>query len=252
MATQSGIERLIAELEDYVNSCKNQPLSNTKIIVNKDEIMQIITDLKTKTPEELSRYQKVVSNQQAILKDAEMKRDAIIKDAKEKAEKLISDVATQTNEMVNENSIMKQAYEKADQVVKAAYAEAQNRVDAAAYEANEYRNASVDYMDGMLAAYENLLNDTLRLTQNHIEGFYNRLHEYHDIVVSNRMELYPPQVDPSEVEGLEAEAAGDLSGTGQIGNVTGNIMQNTGNLAASNTGNINVNNSSEAEGVKLM
>lgn len=250
MATQSTIERLIAELEDYVNSCKNQPLSNTKIIVNKDEIMQIITDLKNKTPEELSRYQKVVSNQQAIMKDAEMKRDAIIKDAKEKAEKLISDVATQTNEMVNENSIMKQAYEKADQVVKAAYAEAQNRVDAAAYEANEYRAASVDYIDGMLAAYESLLNDTLRLTQNHIEGFYNRLHEYHDLVVSNRMELYPPQVDSSEADLASIEATGDLTGTGQIGSVTGNL-QNTGSLAG-NTGNINVNNSSEAEGVKLM
>ena len=32
----SRIEQIIEEIEEYIDSCKFQPLSNTKIIVNKD------------------------------------------------------------------------------------------------------------------------------------------------------------------------------------------------------------------------
>ena len=34
----SRIEQIITEIEDYIDSCKLQPLSNTKILVNKEEI----------------------------------------------------------------------------------------------------------------------------------------------------------------------------------------------------------------------
>ena len=34
----SRIEQIITEIEDYIDSCKFQPLSNTKILVNKEEI----------------------------------------------------------------------------------------------------------------------------------------------------------------------------------------------------------------------
>ena len=34
----SRIEQLIDEIEEYIDSCKYQPLSNTKIIVNKEEL----------------------------------------------------------------------------------------------------------------------------------------------------------------------------------------------------------------------
>ena len=47
----SRIEALIAELEDYIDSCKYQKFSNENIIVNKNDIDNIINDLRTKTPE---------------------------------------------------------------------------------------------------------------------------------------------------------------------------------------------------------
>ena len=34
----SRIEQLIGEIEEYIDSCKFQPLSNTKILVNKEEL----------------------------------------------------------------------------------------------------------------------------------------------------------------------------------------------------------------------
>ena len=39
----SRIEQIIDEIEDYIDSCKFQGFSNTKIIVNKDEICLLYT-----------------------------------------------------------------------------------------------------------------------------------------------------------------------------------------------------------------
>ena len=44
----SRIEQIISEIEEYVDSCKFQPLSNTKIIVNKEELEELLTELRRK------------------------------------------------------------------------------------------------------------------------------------------------------------------------------------------------------------
>ena len=74
----SKIEQLIDEIEDYIASCKYQTLSNSKIIVNKEEIDSLLRELKMKTPEEIKRYQKIISNKEAILNDAREKASALI------------------------------------------------------------------------------------------------------------------------------------------------------------------------------
>ena len=95
----SSIDQIIEEIEDYIESCKFQPLSSTKIIVNKDEIQELIADLRHKTPEEVKRYQKMISNKEAILADAQAKADTIISQAQ-----------IQKNELIKEHQIMQQAY----------------------------------------------------------------------------------------------------------------------------------------------
>ncbi len=102
----SNIDQIIEEIEDYIEGCKFQPLSSTKIIVNKDEIQELIADLRQKTPEEVKRYQKIISNKEAILADAQSKADTIISQAQ-----------IQKDELVSEHLIMQQAYAQADQVV---------------------------------------------------------------------------------------------------------------------------------------
>ena len=81
----SRIEQIIDDIEEFIDSCKYQPLSNTKIIVNRDEIDELIKELRLKTPDEIRRYQKIISNKDAILEDAQSKADAIIADAQAKA-----------------------------------------------------------------------------------------------------------------------------------------------------------------------
>ena len=84
----SRIEQIIGEIEEYVDSCKFQPLSTTKIVVNKEEIEELLRELRLKTPDEIKRYQKIINNKDAILEDAQTKADALIADAQARAQEL--------------------------------------------------------------------------------------------------------------------------------------------------------------------
>ena len=95
----SRIEQIIEEIEEYVESCKYQPLSTTKIVVNKEELEELLRELRLKTPDEIKRYQKIISNKDAILADAQNKADAIIAEAQAKA-----------REMVEQSEVMQSAH----------------------------------------------------------------------------------------------------------------------------------------------
>ena len=58
----SRIEQIIQEIEEYVDSCKFQPLSTTKIVVNKEEIEEYLRELRLKTPDEIKRYQEILDS----------------------------------------------------------------------------------------------------------------------------------------------------------------------------------------------
>ena len=94
----SRIEQLIDEIEEYIEGCKPKFMSNTEIIVNKDEIDELLRELRMKTPDEIKRYQKIISNKEAILEDA-----------RNKAESLINEATIHTNQLINEHEIMQQA-----------------------------------------------------------------------------------------------------------------------------------------------
>ena len=180
----SRIEQLIDEIETYIDNCKYQPFSNTKIIVDKEEIDELLRELRMKTPDEIKRYQKIISNKEAILNDA-----------RAKAEALINDATIHTNELINEHEIMQQAYAQANEVVTMATKQAQDILDNATIEANNMRSAAMQYTDGILANVENLLTQTMKTTQDHYDSFISSLNQYNDVVNANRVELNPPEPD---------------------------------------------------------
>ena len=169
----SRIEQLIDEIETYIDNCKYQPFSNTKIIVDKEEIDELLRELRMKTPDEIKRYQKIISNKEAILNDARAKAEALI----------------------NEHEIMQQAYAQANEVVTMATKQAQDILDNATIEANNMRSAAMQYTDGILANVENLLTQTMKTTQDHYDSFISSLNQYNDVVNANRVELNPPEPD---------------------------------------------------------
>ena len=136
----SRIEQIIEEIEEYVESCKYQPLSTTKIVVNKEELEELLRELRMKTPDEIKRYQKIISNKDAILADAQAKADAVIAETK-----------TQVQDMVKESEVMQQAYAQANEIVNSANQQAQAIIDSATADANNLRLSAISYTDEMMA-----------------------------------------------------------------------------------------------------
>lgn len=197
----SRIEQLIDEIEDYIDGCKYQPLSKTNIIVNKEEIDELLRELRMKTPDEIKRYQKIITNKEAILNDARAKAEALIKDA-----------TVQTTELINEHEIMQQAYAQANEVVRMATQQAQEILNTATAEANGVRTSAMQYLDDMLANLESAMTATLATTTEHYESFFNTINNYNETVKANRAELRPAQVEQmlKEAEGEGEPAELDL------------------------------------------
>ena len=154
----SRIEQLISEIEEYIDSCKFQALSNSKIVVNKEELEELLVELRLRIPDEIKKYQKIISQQDTILGEAQAQADAMLEDAKKQADSMMAQVSEQTSEMINEHEIMQQAYAHADQVVEQASIQAQAIVDAAVNDANNIRQSSIQYTDDMLRSLQTIIN----------------------------------------------------------------------------------------------
>lgn len=188
----SRMEQIIEEIEEYIEGCKVQRLSNgSKIIVDKETMAELLTELRLKTPDEVKRYQKIISNKEAILADA-----------KAKAETIIAQAQVQTNELVSEHEIMQQAYSQANEIVTAATEQAQEILDNATRDANDIRIGAMQYTDDLLANAESIIGHTLDSYTTKYDGLVNSLQECFDMVRNNRSELEIPDQSAS---GLEAE-----------------------------------------------
>lgn len=190
----SRMEQIIEEIEEYIDNCKYQPLSSTKIVVNKDELEELLTELKMKTPEEIKRYQKIISNKEAILADAQAKADAIIAQAQ-----------IQTNELVSEHQIMQQAYAQANEVVMIATKQAQEILDNATNDANNIRMGAIGYTDDSLKSVEDILTHALDTSKARYDNLINSLQGCLDVVVANRNELLPVEEEPAAQKTLADE-----------------------------------------------
>ena len=213
----SKIEQVIEEIEEFIEECKFQPFSSTNIVVNKEEMEELIAELRSKTPEEIRRYQKIISNKEAILADAQQKADQIIAQAQ-----------IQTNELVSEHQIMQQAYAQANEVVMIATKQAQEILDNATNEANNIRLYAMSYTDDKLRSLEDILIHSIDTTKSRTENLVSSLQGYLDVVSANRAELFPadPEPETKPVEKKPVEKTKDSDGLEPVDLSVVNIKTN--------------------------
>jgi hypothetical protein len=174
----SRIEQIIEEIEEYVDSCKFQPLSTTKIVVNKEELEELLRELRMKTPEEIKRYQKIISN-----------KDAILADAQEKADIIIAEANLNMETMINESEVMRKAIAQSQEVLADATRRAQDIVGNATADANNIRYGAIKYTDDMLANLEEIMGHTIETAGVKYNNFINSIQSCYEIVNKNRTEL---------------------------------------------------------------
>jgi cell division septum initiation protein DivIVA len=178
--SSSRIEQIIEEIEEYVENCRYQPLSTTKIIVNKEEIEELLRELRLKTPDEIKRYQKIIGNKDAILADAEAKAGNIITEAKQQAKAL-----------TDQTEIMQEAYAQAKETVMEANRQAQEILDNAQEDANNIRTSAISYTDQLLSNISGILGNALADVGEGYKQLNGALQEYHNLVNQNRSQLAP-------------------------------------------------------------
>lgn len=203
----SRIEQLISEIEEYIDSCKFQALSNSKIIVNKEELEELLVELRLRIPDEIKKYQKIISQHDTILGEAQAQSDAMIEDAKKRADSMVAQASEQTSEMINEHEIMQRAYAHADEVVQQANFQAQSIVDSAVSDANGIRQSSIQYTDDMLRSLQTIINHSVEGARGRFDAFLASMQSSYDIVSSNRDELSGGIVRQEEPE-AQQEGAG--------------------------------------------
>ena len=131
---------LLEELEDILENSKSVPFSG-KSVVDKEEILEIIKEVRLKLPEELKQAKWIKEERQRILVEAQKEADDIVKEAENR---IIS--------MINENEITKKAYEKKAEIIETA-----NEMS------REISKGTKEYADNVLQGIEVALQDIIRI-----------------------------------------------------------------------------------------
>ena len=181
----NNIEQIINEIEDYIDGCKFSPLSTTKIMVNKDELEELLEELKMKTPGEIKKYQRMLANKSGILEDA-----------RQKAENIIAEATEQASALVNEHEITQQAYIQGNELIAKAQEQAQKIIAEANEDADTIRLGAIQYTDNMLANIQNTITYSMENITMRYEAYMKSLQKTLETVIANRNELNVPPAPP--------------------------------------------------------
>ncbi|MCI8955702.1 MAG: ATP synthase F0 subunit B [Eubacterium sp.] len=192
----SKIEQIITEIEEYIDNCKFQPLSTSKIVVNKDDIDELLAELRLRTPDEIKKYQKIIAN-----------KDAILNDAKERSESMIAEATAHINQLVSEHEIMQKAYNEANQVLEQAQQEAQDILNKATVEANDLRGRAMQYTDDILSNVQSILSTGMDSFENAQNQMMSSLNSSLNVVIESRKELGGQDVSE---EDYDADGVDDI------------------------------------------
>ena len=134
---------LLETLEDILEKSRAIPFSD-KCIIEKDEMLDIIREIRLKLPDELKQAKWVREERQRILVEAQNEADEIIKEAENR---IIS--------MIDEHEITRKAYDKKVEIIENA-----NEMS------REISNGTKEYADNVLNGVEIALQEALKVVQN--------------------------------------------------------------------------------------
>lgn len=141
--------QLIEEMEDLMDGASTVPFSK-KVMVDADEVLEILTEMREALPEEIKQAQWVTEEKERILTEAEREADAIRKGAQKDADDMNKDAQKRFEALINEHDITKQAEKYGEEIV--SKAEQNARV---------LKMQSITYVDEMLATTQNKIQDLL-------------------------------------------------------------------------------------------
>ena len=134
---------LMDELEEYLEGVRTIPFTN-KCIVDSEEILDILKEIRLKLPDELKQAKWVKEERNRILVEAQKEAEGIVKEAENR---IIA--------MIDEHEITRKAYEQKAEIIETA-----NEMS------REISKGTKDYADNILEKVEGVLQDALKTIEN--------------------------------------------------------------------------------------
>ncbi len=123
---------LIEKIEDIVEEASKIPMSN-KVVVDKEEILDLIKDIRIKLPDEIKQASWIKEERQRILSET-----------KNEANNIITDARSQQENLINEHELTKIAELKAEEIIETAKSNAY-----------EVKSGTLEYCDDLLKKVQN-------------------------------------------------------------------------------------------------
>lgn len=187
--SKKGIEDLIKEMEIFVDSCRFQPLSSTKIIVPKEELMAMLRELRVKMPSEIDRCQKIVRNKEGIIAEAREQAEQMLSDATLEVESLVAEHEVVQLAQQRAQEVMNQAKREAEDIIAQANAEAGAILAAANQDGNSIRVGAMQYTEDALVEVENIMQNALVEGARRYNDMLDLIQQNLQVVTQNRQEI---------------------------------------------------------------
>ena len=136
-------EALLRRVIDILNGCRTLPLSSSVRLDNRDEVIELLEEASQRLPEELKQARWLLRERTEFLEKRQREGDDILEAARVRAEGMV-----QRTEIVRESEHT-----------------ARRTVDDARDEARRLRHEAEDYCDQKLAAFEIVLERTMKTVQ---------------------------------------------------------------------------------------
>ena len=136
-------EALLRRVIDILNGCRTLPLSSSVRLDNRDEVIELLEEASQRLPEELKQARWLLRERTEFLEKRQREGDDILEAARVRAEGMV-----QRTEIVRESEHA-----------------ARRTVDDARDEARRLRHEAEDYCDQKLAAFEIVLERTIKTVQ---------------------------------------------------------------------------------------
>ena len=174
----SKIEQTIEDIYKYLETCKPSKFYANKVSVDKDELMDLLEELRLSAPDEIRRYQKVITN-----------RDDILNEAQKRAETMLSQAQAKTNQLLDESEIMQAAYARAEEIMRQANEEATMMLEQAAKDSDEMRRGALAYTNDLLSDAKMHIQQGLRESEEAHKRYQEALKQTVSIIDGNQNEL---------------------------------------------------------------
>lgn len=134
------VMELIDKLYMMVSEAWGVPLGNDKCIVEREAALDILNEIRTRMPAELSEAKQVLSAKDEFISNAKREAESVRKNAEDKAKELLEE----------------------QEIVKRANAYASKLVEDAELKSGELRRVASEYVDDILRRTEETVGESLR------------------------------------------------------------------------------------------